>query len=44
LCCELWADTRFVSPADMAALLRRLENVLVDAVFGGTERQTAGEG
>jgi hypothetical protein len=44
LCCELWADTRFVSPADMEALLRRLENVLVDAALGGTGRQTAGEG
>ena len=43
LCCELWADTRFVSPADMAALLRRLESVLVDAVLGGTGQQTHGE-
>lgn len=30
LCCELRADTRFVSPADMAVLLKRIESVLVD--------------
>jgi hypothetical protein len=30
---ELWADSHFVSPADMAALLRRIEAVLVDAVL-----------
>jgi hypothetical protein len=30
LCCELWADTRFVSPADMAGLMKRIESVLVD--------------
>jgi hypothetical protein len=35
LCCELRADTRFVSPADMAGLLRRIEAVLVDAAVGG---------
>jgi hypothetical protein len=29
---ELWADTAFVSPADMTALLRRVESVLIDAV------------
>ena len=34
LCCELWADTHFVSPADMAGLLRRIESVLVDAALG----------
>jgi hypothetical protein len=33
LCCELWADTHFVSPADMAALLRRIESALVDAAL-----------
>jgi len=31
---ELWADSHFVSPADMAGLLRRIEDVLVDAVLG----------
>jgi hypothetical protein len=31
LCCELWADSHFVSPPDMAALMRRIEAVLVDA-------------
>jgi Condensation domain len=35
LCYEVRADTRFVSPADMAGLLRRIESVLVDAAFGG---------
>ena len=37
---ELWADSHFVSPADMAGLLRRIERVLVDAALGdgvGTE-------
>lgn len=34
LCADLLADTHFVSPADMAALLRRLERVLVDAAVG----------
>jgi hypothetical protein len=33
LCYELWADSHFVSPADMAALMRRIEKVLVDAVL-----------
>jgi len=33
LCCELWADTHFVGPADMESLLRRIENVLVDAAL-----------
>jgi hypothetical protein len=34
LCVELWADSHFVSPADMAGLLRRIERVLVDAALG----------
>ena len=38
LCCELWADTHFVTPADMAGLLRRIESVLIDGV--GTEDET----
>lgn len=33
LCYELWADSHFVSPADMAALMRRIEAVLVEAVL-----------
>jgi hypothetical protein len=33
LCCELWADTHFVSLADMEGLLRRIETVLVDAAL-----------
>jgi hypothetical protein len=36
LCYELWADTHFVSPADMAALMRRIEATLVGAAFGDT--------
>jgi hypothetical protein len=36
LCYELWADSHFVSPADMAALMRRIETVLVDAAVGDT--------
>jgi hypothetical protein len=32
LCYELGADTRYVGPADMETLTRRLEGVLVDAV------------
>jgi hypothetical protein len=31
LCLDLLADTHFVTPADMAELLRRIERVLVDA-------------
>lgn len=31
LCCELWADTHYVSPADMENLLRHMETSLVDA-------------
>jgi hypothetical protein len=34
LCVELWADSHFVSPAEMAGLLRRMERVLVDAALG----------
>ena len=34
LCVELWADSHFVSPADMAGLLRNIERVLVDAALG----------
>jgi hypothetical protein len=33
---ELCADSHFVSPADMAALMRRIEAVLVDAAVGDT--------
>jgi hypothetical protein len=36
LCYELWADSHFVSPADMAELMRRMEAVLVDAAAGDT--------
>jgi hypothetical protein len=36
LCYELCADSNFMSPADMAALMRRIEAVLVDAVVGDT--------
>jgi hypothetical protein len=44
LCCELRADTHFVSPADMEGLLRRMESVLVSAALDegdGTEGGTA---
>jgi hypothetical protein len=34
LCVELWADSHFVSPVDMAGLLRHIERVLVDAALG----------
>jgi cyanophycinase-like exopeptidase len=37
---ESRADSHFVSPADMAALMRRIEDVLVDAAV----RDTAFEG
>lgn len=40
LCYEFQADSHFVSPADMAALMRRIEAVLVDAAV----RDTAFEG
>ena len=33
LCCEMWADTNFVSPADMEGLLRRIEAVIVNAAL-----------
>ena len=33
LCCEVWADTHFVSPADMEGLLRRIETVIVNAAL-----------
>jgi hypothetical protein len=42
LCCELWADTWFVSPADMAGLLRRIESVLADAALGDPAEGGAG--
>jgi hypothetical protein len=37
LCCELWADTHFVTPADMEKLLGRMETLIVNAaaVRGG---------
>jgi hypothetical protein len=44
LCYELWADSHFVSPADMAALMRRMEAVLVDAAFGDTASADAALG
>ena len=34
LCCEMWADTHFVPPADMERLLRRIETVIVNAALG----------
>jgi hypothetical protein len=34
LCCEVWADTNFVRPAEIEGLLRRIETVLVDAALG----------
>jgi hypothetical protein len=50
LSAELWADSHFLSPADMAGLLRRIESVLIDAASGPPERavlitpgQAAGE-
>ena len=36
LCYELWTDSHFVSPPDMAALVRRIETVLVDTVLNDT--------
>jgi hypothetical protein len=36
LCCELRADTHFVSPDDMTELLRRMESVLVSAALAVT--------
>ena len=33
LCCELWADTHFLSPADMEGLLRGIETMVVNAAL-----------
>jgi hypothetical protein len=44
LCYELRADSHFVSPADMAALMRRIEAVLVDAAVGDTAFEGAALG
>jgi hypothetical protein len=33
LCCEVWADTNFVSPTDIEGLLRRMETVIVSAAL-----------
>ena len=44
LCYELWADSHFMSPADMAALMRRIEAVLVDAAVGDTAFEDAALG
>jgi Condensation domain len=44
LCYELWADSHFVSPADMAALMRRIEAVLVGAAVGDTAFEDAALG
>jgi hypothetical protein len=41
LCYELWADSHFVRPADMAALMRRIEAVLVAAAGGDTAAEDA---
>jgi condensation domain-containing protein len=38
LCCEVWADTNFVSPTDIEGLLRRIETVLVDGALAGRPR------
>jgi hypothetical protein len=43
-CYELRADRNFVSPADMAALVRRIEAVLVDAAVGNTAFEGAALG
>ena len=44
LCYELWADSHFLSPADMAALMRRIEAVLVDTAVGDTAVGDTAEG
>jgi hypothetical protein len=44
LCCELRADTHFVTPADMAGLLRRIESVLVDAALREGDGADGGTG
>jgi hypothetical protein len=31
LCYELWADSHYIAPADMAGIVRGIETVLVDA-------------
>jgi hypothetical protein len=31
----MWADTHFVSPADMERLLRRIETEIVNAALAG---------
>ncbi len=36
LCYELWADTRYVGPADMETFMRRFESVLVNVATGST--------
>jgi hypothetical protein len=33
LCCEMWADSHFVSPPDMERLLRLIETVVVNAAL-----------
>ena len=40
--CELWADTHFVSPADMEGLLRRIETLIVDAALACLPAVSAG--
>jgi hypothetical protein len=37
LSCELWADSHFIAPADMAGLLWRIESVLVHAARAGAD-------
>lgn len=44
LCCELRADTHFVTPADMAGLLRRIESVLVEAALREGDGADGGTG
>jgi hypothetical protein len=41
LCCELWADTHFISPADMERLLRRIETEVVDAALADSAASTS---
>ena len=33
LCVELWADTHFMTPADMEKLIRGIETVIVNAAL-----------
>jgi hypothetical protein len=42
LCYELWADTGYVSPAEMETFMRRLESVLVDAAGSPSAAQDGG--